>query len=444
MGLNGPSSVIGSSDTCLCGRKLRRRQSTLATVCTFCKLAVPPSRQLVISPPVEATYGLSGMSTPVSTPSSATSGTHTMHHTDSMPTLPTAPSSSSTPKGDVSPAQPSTADSKSSIKSPKITRRQLMPHSLSHQPQSALVTSSSATAELGPGVVVVPRPWPRWTQSKYDVGVADMLSRQSVVCTPHGTTTTVSSGATLVNSGHHGHSHGAGSTSVTYNTTPNGTDAKQDACSGSQAVLSLLVSDLPPTGVPSGSMPAKACQQLAFVSRLPSELQESRSNQVSDGRMHTAYPQCVCVCVGVCIGRVLHRRDALKHDLHVRGVVSQESAQHRIADYHARDAAGAWMILACQSVVITHDDALLDEVCRMPGQLLQLGLGVDEAIIRAALTCIMHDPRASPERLQAVFDCALQGVDSCRTLCCCCLGTMPLNRLLHLLLFVDQAFKLLT
>ena len=64
------------------------------------------------------------------------------------------------------------------------------------------------------------------------------------------------------------------------------------------------------------------------------------------------------------------------------------------------------MILACQSVVITQDDALLDEVARLPGQLLQTGLGVDEAIIRAALTCIMQDGRAAPERLQAVVECA--------------------------------------
>ena len=48
-----------------------------------------------------------------------------------------------------------------------------------------------------------------------------------------------------------------------------------------------------------------------------------------------------------------------------RCVFDQESAQHRIADYHARDAGAAWLILACQSVVAAPNDDLLEEVrCR--------------------------------------------------------------------------------
>ncbi len=41
----------------------------------------------------------------------------------------------------------------------------------------------------------------------------------------------------------------------------------------------------------------------------------------------------------------------------------QESAQHRIADYHARDAAAVWLILACQSVAALPDATVLEEAC---------------------------------------------------------------------------------
>ena len=82
----------------------------------------------------------------------------------------------------------------------------------------------------------------------------------------------------------------------------------------------------------------------------------------------------------------------------------QETAQHRLADYHARDAAGAWMVLACQAMAVTGDEALLEEVCRLPGELLQAGLCIDEGIVRAALVCIASAPTATRDHLQALLE----------------------------------------
>ncbi len=82
----------------------------------------------------------------------------------------------------------------------------------------------------------------------------------------------------------------------------------------------------------------------------------------------------------------------------------QESAQHRIADFHARDAAAVWLILACQSVAVWPDEALLAEVCHLPSSLVASGLELDEAIVRAALTCVMHDPSAAQDRLLSIVE----------------------------------------
>jgi hypothetical protein len=87
-----------------------------------------------------------------------------------------------------------------------------------------------------------------------------------------------------------------------------------------------------------------------------------------------------------------------------RPLPRQESAQHRIADFHARDAAAAWLVLACQSIAVWPEEALLAEACLLPSALVAMGLELDEAIVRAALTCVLHDPSASQDRLLSVVE----------------------------------------
>ena len=44
------------------------------------------------------------------------------------------------------------------------------------------------------------------------------------------------------------------------------------------------------------------------------------------------------------------------------------------------------------------------QVCRTPAALTAAGLEVDEAIVRAALACVLHDPAAPQHRLLAIVD----------------------------------------
>jgi hypothetical protein len=43
-------------------------------------------------------------------------------------------------------------------------------------------------------------------------------------------------------------------------------------------------------------------------------------------------------------------------------------------------------------------------VCRTPSALVAAGLEVDEAILRASLVCLLHDPAASHHRLQSIME----------------------------------------
>lgn len=49
IGTFGAAAVASKSDTCLCGRRNRRRPSDMNPHCTFCKLLFVPTRQLVCS-----------------------------------------------------------------------------------------------------------------------------------------------------------------------------------------------------------------------------------------------------------------------------------------------------------------------------------------------------------------------------------------------------------
>jgi hypothetical protein len=67
LALYGPGAVVGASDLCLCGRKMRRRQSTMAAVCAGCKLAVGPTQQVGQPPPIEVTLAPDGMTYTIAT-----------------------------------------------------------------------------------------------------------------------------------------------------------------------------------------------------------------------------------------------------------------------------------------------------------------------------------------------------------------------------------------
>jgi hypothetical protein len=57
IGTYGAAAVASKSETCLCGRRNRRRPSDLSPQCPFCKLVLVPTRQLNSSVPIRIDFG---------------------------------------------------------------------------------------------------------------------------------------------------------------------------------------------------------------------------------------------------------------------------------------------------------------------------------------------------------------------------------------------------
>jgi hypothetical protein len=169
------------------------------------------------------------------------------------------------------------------------------------------------------------------------------------------------------------------------------------------------------SGTSASLPPAPPSPYIGFVCRLTSELQESRLSQVRQWRPYVVLRVCDDVA-DVAVVRLLSLS------------LPQESAQHRIADLHARDARASWLMLACQAVCLDSSATAAPTVvrglsapCPVPAPLLTpLGVGLqvhavlgemesqgvsfDESMIRSFLACVMSRPVPTSSDLEMVLE----------------------------------------